>query len=41
MNIRFDSFMTELIILGFPFPELYLKYGDQIKSYFSGREISI
>jgi hypothetical protein len=41
MNIRFDSFMIELIILGFPFPELYLKYGDQIKSYFSGREISI
>ncbi len=41
MNIRFDSFMMELLILAFPYPEIYLKYKDQIKSYISGKLIRI
>lgn len=35
MNIRFDSFIIELLILALPYPEIYLKYKDQIRSFFS------
>lgn len=35
MNIRFDTFITELIIIGFPWPEWYERYKGRIHSFFS------
>lgn len=38
MNIRFDTFIAELIIVGFPWPEWYNQYKDRIHALFSNAD---
>ena len=38
MNIRFDAFIMELIIVGFPWPEWYELYKDRIHSFLGNAE---
>jgi hypothetical protein len=35
MNIRFDAFMIELLLVGLPWPEWYERYNPTIKRWFS------
>ncbi|RNC85562.1 MAG: hypothetical protein ED557_01970 [Balneola sp.] len=41
MNIRFDAFMIELFILGFPWPEWYNRYQHKIRGFFEPDKIPI
>ena len=41
MNIRFDAFMIELLLVGMPWPEWYERYKPTLQRWFAPEHIPV